>query len=393
MASNPTARAATQQLAQAQARLAQAQAQRRFQVTLDTIGGGSSADVIQPPPSHETFYTVQNTLSIPLPIGARPRLAVQQARAELEAAQAQYDSARLTLVQDVSTAYYDLLRRQALLQIAQETLATAKRQLEETQHRLTAGDVAPLDVTRAQVPVASAQAGLYQAENAAAVAQQTLNSLLGNPLDNPLIVADVAPVPATLPISLEEARRLALQYSPAVRAAEATVRANEAALRAARRWREPGLSLQATDLRSNDQTAFSREDTIQAVLTLPLSDGGLGRARTHEAQATFLQGQAQAEAMRRSSLVIVSAAYLTAQSSTRQIDAARVAQEAAQTAYEKTVIGYRNGQFPLTDVLNAQSALTQARIAYRQSLYDAAVAISTLNNAVGRDLGSTTAPR
>src|SRR5205809_484524 len=134
-------------------------AQRRFQISLDTTGSGSNADVIQPPPAHETFYSVQNTLTIPLPVGARPRLAVKQAQAELEAARAQYDSARLTLAQDVSTAYYDLLRRQALLQIAQENLATAQRQLEETQRRLTAGDVAPLDVTRAQVPVATAQAG------------------------------------------------------------------------------------------------------------------------------------------------------------------------------------------------------------------------------------------
>src|SRR3954447_26474474 len=46
LASNPAARAATQQLAQAQARLAAAQAQRSFQVSLDTTGGGSSADVI-----------------------------------------------------------------------------------------------------------------------------------------------------------------------------------------------------------------------------------------------------------------------------------------------------------------------------------------------------------
>jgi outer membrane protein TolC len=177
---------------------------------------------------------------------------------------------------------------------------------------------------------------------------------------------------------------LALKYAPSIRSAEATIRANEAALRSARRWREPGLSLQAIDLRSGDKTAFSREDTFQAVLTLPLSDGGVGRARTREAEASFEQARAQSELARRTALVMVSAAYLTAQSSSRQIDATRIAQEIAQTSYDKTVIGYRNGQFPLTDVLNALSALTQARIAYRQSLYDAAIAISTLDNAIGR---------
>jgi outer membrane protein len=383
---NPTARATTQQLAQAQARLAQAQAQRRFQITLDTTGGGSNADVYQPPPPHETFGTLQNTLTIPIPLFSRPRLAVEQARAELAAAQAQYDSARLSLAQDVSTAYYDLLRKQALLQIAQETLAAAQRQLSEAQRRYNAGDVPQTDVLRAQVPVALAQAGLYQAETAEVVARQTLNSLIGQPLDAALVAAEVPPAAITLPFTLEEARALALQYSPQLRAAAATARADEAALRSARRWREPTLSLQAIDLRSGDKTSFSREDTIQASLTIPLSDGGLGRARTREAQAALEQARAQAEAAQRTTLVTVSSAYLTASSSSRQVDAARVAQEIAQTAYVKTDLGYRNGLFPFTDVLNAQAALTQSRIAYRQALYDAAVAISTLNQAIGKSV-------
>ena len=390
LAANPTARAATQQLAQAQARLAQAEAQRRFQIALNTTGGGSNASVIQPPPAHETFGTLQNTLTVPIPIGARPRLAVEQARAELAAARAQYDSARLSLTQDVSLAYYDLLRKQALLQIAQETLAAAQRQLGEAQRRFTAGDVSELDVLRAQGPVASAQAGLYQAENAAAVARVTLNGLMGSLLDSSVVAAEVPPTAASLPYTLEEARSLVLRHAPQIRSAEATLRATEAALRSARRWREPTLSLQATDLRSNDQTSFSREDTVQASITLPLSDGGLGRARIRETQAAFEQARALSEAARRTALVSVSSAYLTAQSSSRQIDAARVAQEIAQTSYEKTVLGYRNGQFPFTDVLNALAALTQARIAYRQALYEAAVAISTLENAIGRSaLGST----
>jgi outer membrane protein len=384
MTTNPTARAATQQLAQSQARLAQAQAQRRFQIRLDTVAGGSNADVIQPPPAHETFGSLQNTLTVPIPIGARERLAIRQAREELAAAQAQYESARLALTGQVSTAYYNLLRQQALLQIAQETLAAAQRQLSEAQRRNAAGDVPSLDVTRAQVPVALAQAGLYQAQSAEAVARATLNSLIGRPLDAGLSVAEVPPTAPALPYTLDEVRALALQYLPDIRAAEATVRADELALRAAQRWREPGLSLQAIDLRSGDQTAFSREDTVQLSLALPLSDGGLGRARVREAQAVVEQARAQAEAAQRTALVTVSAAYLTAQSSRQQVQAAGVAQDTAQIAYDKTVLGYRNGLFPFTDVLNAQAALTQARIAYRQALYDAAVAVSMLNQAIGK---------
>ena len=120
LAVNPSARAATQQLAQAQARLAQADAGRRFQITFNSTTSGSNANVIQPPPSQESFYTLQNTVTVPLPLGNRPRLAVEQAQAQLEAARAQFQGARLALAGQVGAAYYDLLRKQALLLIAQD---------------------------------------------------------------------------------------------------------------------------------------------------------------------------------------------------------------------------------------------------------------------------------
>ena len=188
---NPTARAAAQELAQAQARLGQAVAQRRFQVTFSSSGGVSNADVLQPPPNHETFGTLLNTLSIPIPIGSRAGLAVRRAREEVLAAEARYRAARLGLAGQVNTAYCDLLRRQALLQIARENLATAQRQLSDTETRLQAGDVAELDVIRARVPVASAQAALYRAQTDVAVARKTLNALITKSLDNALSIADI----------------------------------------------------------------------------------------------------------------------------------------------------------------------------------------------------------
>ncbi len=386
---NPTVRAASQQLAQAQAKTAQAQAQRRLQITFNSTVGGSNAHVLQPPPASETFGTLQNTLTVPVPLGAKPRLALVQAQAQREAASAQYAGARLALAQQVGAAFYDVLRKQALLQITADTLAQAQRELTDAQKRNAAGDVPELDVLRAQTPVASAQAALYGAQTTLAVSRQTLNGLLGRDLDVPVSVAEVSPVaPAlslTVTLTLAQARALAVQDSPDVRAADASMRAADAALQAARLYRQPDLSLQAIDLRTNDQTSFSREDTVQASVTVPLSDGGLGRAQVQEAEAALAGAQAQAQAARQAALIAVSGAYLTAQASRQQVNAATEAEAVAQASYDKTVLGYRSGLFPLTDVLSAQTALAQARIAATQALYDAAVANSVLANALGRE--------
>ena len=382
LATNPAARSAAQQLRQAQARLGQAQAQRRFSLTLDSVVSGSSASVIQPPPAHETFHTLQNTLTLPLHLGRRGGFATEQASEQLTAAQAMFRSARLALAGQATGAYYDLLRKQALQVVAQTGLDQAARALSDAQKRERAGDVAQLDVLQAQVPVASGQAALGKAENDVEIARQTLNDLTGHPLDAPLTIADVTGPPAPFPYTLPQVRALVLERSADVQAADAAVRADIAGLRAAHLYRESSVSLQAIDIRSNDQTAFSRLDTLQAAVTIPLSDGGLGRQQVREAEAALAQGRAQAESARKMVLLGISGAYLTARSARTQRAAALAARDIAQITYDKTVLGYRNGLFPLLNVLNAQNALALARTAYIQALYDSASAGSTLETAL-----------
>lgn len=376
---SPALSAAQQGVAQAQARVGQAQAARRFQLTFNSTASLSGASVYQPPPTYETFGTLQNTLTVPLPLGRRSRIAVTQAQEQQGAVLAQLDSARLTLAGQAAAAYYDVLRRQALLAVAQQTLAENQRALSDVQKRNGAGDAAQLDVLQAQVPVASALAALDGAENDLAVADETLNSLLGRPLDTPLTLADISPNALNLPYTLAQAEQFALSRSPDLRAAEATIRADQAAIAAARLYREPFYSLQAIDIRSKDVTSFRSEDTVQAAVTLPLSDGGLGKAQVLEAQAALAGASAQREVIRRTVLAGISAAYLTAQSRRRQIGSARTARDVAQVTYDKTTLGYRNGLFPLLQVLIARTALTQARIAYTQAVYDAAAASTTLS--------------
>ena len=379
---SPVARAAGQQLAQAQARLAQAEAGRRLAITFNTTVGGSASKSNTPPPDNQTFGTLQNILTVPVPLGKRPQLFVAQAQAQLLAARATYAGARLALTGQVSAAYFDLLRKQALMQIARDTQIVDQRQLDATRRRNAAGDVPDLDVLRAQVPLASAQASVAGAEAAVTVAAQALNALTGRGLDSPLAVADVPPSATLFSYTLEQARGLAAKSSADVQAAEATVRADEIALENARRFSDPTLAFQVSDTRTNDQTSFRRLDTVQASVTFPLTDGGLGRGQVREAEATLAQARAQLEVVRLTALTAVSTAFLTAQATRQQVAAAKVAQDIARVTYDKTLFGYQNGLFPFSDVLTALSALTQARVAYTQAVYDTAVAVAGLTSTV-----------
>jgi outer membrane protein len=374
---SPTVIAARQQFAQAQAKVEQARAQTRLTLSFNSTASESNAAVATPPPDQETFGTIVNAITLPLPIGRKPQLAVAQAEAQAAAARAQYDGAVRTQTNTVIADYFDVLKKQAQLDDARLTLTQAQRQLDEARLRNKAGDVPDLDVIRAQAPVASAQASIVQAQNAVDIAGETLNAAIGRSIATPLTVA--APTPPAVAMTSEDVQKRAVEQSADVQAAQATITAEQRALEAAKLWREPALSLQASDTRSGDVTSFSRQDTIQASVTIPLSDGGLARGQAHEAEAAIAQAYAQVDAATLTVQSTASAAYHNAESMRRQADAAKVALDIAQTAYDKTVLGYHNGLFPFTDVLSAQTALAQARSAYTQALYDAGAAEATLN--------------
>jgi outer membrane protein TolC len=378
LSANPDAEAARQQFVQAQARLDEAGAQRRTAINFSSTAGASSADVNQPPPSRETFGAVQNAFTIPIPIGSRPRYAAESARQQLAAAQAEYARVQRLVASEVTSAYFDILRKQALRALAVEAASEARRQLDEAQKRFRAGDVPELDVLRSQVPVATADAAVTQADADLAIGEQTLSGLLGRPLTGTLPIADVQAPAGDLPFSPDRALTLALTASPEVAAADATVRANEASTAAARRYADPSLSVQAIDIRSSDATSFSREDTVQATVTVPLSDGGLGRAQIREAQAALAQARAQAQSARRVVEAAVGSAYITAATSRKRVEFATAARDIAATTYDKTMQGYAAGLYPLSDVLSAEATLNQARTTYTQAVYEAAAASAAL---------------
>ncbi|HEX5324591.1 MAG TPA: TolC family protein, partial [Capsulimonadaceae bacterium] len=91
----------------------------------------------------------------------------------------------------------------------------------------------------------------------------------------------------------------------------------------------------------------------------------------------LLQAQQAAE-------VGAGSAYLTAKGTLELVGPTQTAADIAQTTLDKTREGYLAGLNPIFDVLNAQLALNQARIAHAQALYDAAAAVAALNRSIGK---------
>ncbi|HLV79338.1 MAG TPA: TolC family protein [Chthonomonadaceae bacterium] len=128
--------------------------------------------------------------TLPVDIAGLLHTATRQAQFQEVAARLDVNRARNQIVSDVKTAFYNVLRAQALVTVATETLNDDLARLSDAQKRYTAGIAARFDVIRAQTDVASAQQQLIQARSNVSLALASLNNTIGIDVNSPTAVTD-----------------------------------------------------------------------------------------------------------------------------------------------------------------------------------------------------------
>ncbi len=105
--------------------------------------------------------------TLPIDISGMLRTATDQAKLQEIVARLDVNRARNQLVLDVKSAFYDVLRAQALLEVANEGLRNSLARQSDAQIRLDAGVATPYDVQRAATDVSQfATAGVKRSKSA-----------------------------------------------------------------------------------------------------------------------------------------------------------------------------------------------------------------------------------
>jgi outer membrane protein len=378
---SPAATSSLQSVVQAQQHVAEMNAQRRLQLSLN-LNASNNHGTESFDPTSTSFQTYIGTLSLPLPNGGRIRSQVAQADAQLKVAQAGLSKTRLDLAFRSSDAYFGVLRARGAEQIAEQTLEQAKRQVADAQKRVSAGDIAPSEVLKSQVPESQAKAALAKSKSAVRIAEETLDSLVHEDLTQVPTVAEVA---ATLPIdlTLEQAHQLARKNSPDVIQADANVALAEGALSEAKRSRDPGLTLQAAHAHTTDPTTYANLTTLSVSFDLPLTDGGVARRQINQADAALKQAKAARDTALQDLDLAVEQAYLDVQTGMSNLTSTQETLKIAQDSYQKAVEAYNAGLTTTRDVLDAGVALAQAKSDANDALYDLALARARLDQVMG----------
>src|SRR5262249_46789648 len=129
------------------------------------------------------------TASLPIDIAGLLRAATSQAQFQEIAARLDVNRTRNQLVLDAKTAFYNILRDQALVVVATQNLRLALDNLSDAQKRLRAGTVARFDVIRAESDVANAQQQLIQARSNVSLAIAIMNNTIGIDVNTPVQIS------------------------------------------------------------------------------------------------------------------------------------------------------------------------------------------------------------
>ncbi|HXF95300.1 MAG TPA: TolC family protein, partial [Gemmatimonadales bacterium] len=177
--------------------------------------------------------------------GGKVGAGLTAARAYRLAAEARAREAEAELVFRVKQAYLEAATAQRLYEVAAANLDLAREQLRQVRLYREAGTRAEYDLLRARVDAANQEPAVVAARNAYELALIELRRLVNLPAHQPLVLATPLVAPdGTVPVVVEAGPAPAGRA--AVAAAEANVRVQEQAVRAARADRLPTLSIGTT---------------------------------------------------------------------------------------------------------------------------------------------------
>jgi len=238
--------------------------------------------------------------------------------------------------------------------------------------------VAPLiDVQRAQVTLATAQAEVATATAAFDGDRTTLAALIGRPK----VASVVMPFASAVPDDAT-ATALALQTNPAVASAASGVLAAQASLLSAQGQLHSGVVVGAGLQLVRQGADTSVGPALSLGLATPFTNT-LGRATVVSAQANALASQTALTQARRDAVQTALAARSQALSSSARLSLLSKAVDAAQRVADAELAGYRLGAVTSADLILAQSQLATARTAFATATVQAAQAAATMQLQIG----------
>lgn len=293
-----------------------------------------------------------------------------------DASSVKLQQAEQNLLLRTAQIYFDILRAQDNLSVAQAEQQSLQRSLEQTQQRYDAGLVTIVDVHDTQARYDLAQVNLLGQQSNLDISLESLEQLTGKRHDSIAPLSDDADMGPPQPADVEEWITLGMANYAGLRIAEANKESARLKRNANRAKHAPKLDLFAQYSKS-DQPLFTSDGTYSTTstvvglkLSVPLLAGGSLYSQSKQAARQYAAAEYQLEGERRSTKHNIRSLFRKVKTDVLNIKARNRVITSAQSALEATQTGYKLGTRNIVEVLDAQRTLFKAQRNYANARYD-----------------------
>ena len=382
---NPTLQSARATLRATDEGMAQALSGYRPSVSAAGTASSKQQETVADPGNEisTTPRTLTLSVSQSLYAGGQTQAAVSSAGNTISAQRARLKGAEQTILLNAATAYSDVLRDQAVLELNINNEQVLGRHLEATRDRFNVGEITRTDVHLAEARLAGAVANRIQSEGTLEASRATYTNVVGEAptaLEKPVLTLP-------LPSSLDEAVTMADSDNPAIVAANYDEKAARDDIDSTQGQLLPSIDLSGSANRSLDTASsnyWSNSLEAKVTLTVPLYQSGAVYSKVRQARQQASASRLDADQARRDVASQVRQAWQNLAVTRARIDSIDTQVRAAQTALEGVQREASVGSRTVLDVLDSEQELLDARVNLVKSQRDETVAALTLLSNVGR---------
>lgn len=339
------------------------------------------------------WNTVNGGVSASMPlVNAQLWKSLEISGQDVELAVEKARSSRLEMVNQVKQAYFGVLLAKEALGVYQSVYDNAVQNLDLTQKKYNASRASELDLARAKTTVANAVPNLFNAENAIYLSLWQLKAVMGINLDADIDVQDSLLVYSADLQAANFNQDYSIEGNSSLRQLELQAQQLANSIKVQKYANLPSLALAAsyTVNAMENELNFSEYDWhpysyIALSLSIPIFSGGKRLNSIRQSQVQASQLALQKENAERQLHIAIRQSLSTMDTAVKSHESALDALESAQKAYDIAAKSYEVGRSTLTDLDAAQLALTQARLAASQAIYNYLVAKAALESTIGAD--------
>ena len=302
-------------------------------------------------------------------------------------------SSRLEAVNQVKQAFFSCLLAKDSFEVFKSAYENALANLEQIQRKYNAQRASELELTRAKTTLANAIPNVYDAESSIVLALWQLKAVMGVDLDVEIDVeGTLSDYAEHMLYDISAAEDMDLSGNSSLRQLQIQAEQLANTVKMQQYANLPSLALSFSyniNAMTNDfnfsEYKWSPYSYAGISLSIPIFAGGKRASAIKQARVQAQELDVQKLNTERQLKISIRQYLNSMENSMKSYASAQSAVESALKAYNISAKSYDVGRSTLTDLNDAQYALTQARLTVSNAIYSFVTAKANLENTLGAD--------